>query len=271
MRGGPSDAILVVGLLPRDVSDIDEDRDKRRASAPLVMAPAGPLPFLYRDEDLVIVNKPSGLAAHRGHASERDNVLTRVRDAVGQYVYLVHRLDRATSGAIALVLRPELVEPLQRAFDAGEVEKRYLALTRGRVPSPLVVDYPIPRAEGAKERVPAITELRLLGLFERRYGLVEAVPRTGRYHQIRRHLAHLRCPVLGDTNYGDRTENKLFRTRFMLMRLALHAHSLSVPHPVTGARIRVEAPMPEDLAGPLAAMNLWPPNLLLTQPEISST
>ncbi len=240
------------------MSELDDGRENRAASAPLVVAPAGPLPFLYRDDDLVIVNKPSGLAAHRGHASERDNVLTRVRDAVGQYVYLVHRLDRATSGAIALVLRPELVAPLQRAFEAGEVEKHYLALTRGRVPDAITVDHPIPRAEGSKERVPAVTELRLLGLFERRYGLVQAVPRTGRYHQIRRHLAHLRCPVIGDTNYGDRNENKLFRARFQLMRLALHAHRLSLPHPVTGARIQVSAELPDDLAGPLQAMGLWP-------------
>ncbi len=258
----------MVGFLPRHVNDVKDDE---KSAAPLVTAPAGPLPFLYRDDDLVIVNKPSGLAAHRGHANERDNVLTRVRDQVGCYVYLVHRLDRATSGAIALVTQPALVEPLQRAFEQHEVEKRYLALTRGLVPATLRVDYAIPRAEGSQERVAAITDLRLLDAFEGRYGLVEATPRTGRYHQIRRHLAHLRSPIVGDTNYGDRKINKLFRARFGLMRMALHAHFLSLPHPRSGLRVSVRATPGPDLLGPWAAMGLWPSNALLSAPEIGST
>jgi len=236
----------------------------KKAAAPLVTAPAGPLPFLYRDDALLIVHKPSGLAVHRGHAAESDNVLTRVRDQVGAYVYLVHRLDRATSGAIALVTRPALVEPLQRAFEAGEVDKRYLALTRGLLPSALQVDYAIPRAEGSKERVAAVTDFRPLGAFEDRYGLVEATPRTGRYHQIRRHLAHLQKPILGDTNYGDRKENRLFRERFGLFRLALHAYRLSLPHPVSGERVSVQVEPDLDLSAPLVAMGLWPTKGLLS-------
>ncbi len=251
------------------MNEANDDRAQR--AAPLVTAPAGPLPFLYRDDALLIVNKPSGLAAHRGHASERDNVLTRVRDQVGCYVYLVHRLDRATSGAIALVTHPALVEPVQRAFENHEVEKRYLALTRGLVPAALRVDYAIPRAEGSKERIAAVTDLRYLAAFEGRYALIEAVPRTGRYHQIRRHLAHLRSPIIGDTNYGDRKVNKLFRTRFGLLRLALHAHRLTLPHPVSGERVSVTAELGDDLLGPLSTMGLWPSKALLSTPEIGST
>ena len=258
-----------MGFLQRRVNEANDPSSC--ASAPLVTPPAGPLPFLYRDDVLLIVNKPSGLAVHRGHASDRDTVLTRVRDEVGAYVYLVHRLDRATSGAIALVTKPEYVEPLQRAFEHHQVEKRYLALTRGLVPSTLRVDYAIPRAEGSKERIAAITDFRCLDAFEGRYALVEAVPRTGRYHQIRRHLAHLRSPIVGDTNYGDRKINKLFRSRFGLMRLALHAHRLSLPHPVSGQRIEVEAELASDLSAPLEAMGLWPAKALLLAAEIGST
>jgi tRNA pseudouridine65 synthase len=225
------------------------------ASTPLVTAPPGPLAVLYQDDALIVVNKPSGLSAHRGLANEGgDYVLTRVRDMLQRQVYLVHRLDRATSGAIALVLAPCWVEPMQRAFQEERADKRYLALSRGKISGPITVDYPIPRGQDRPERVEARTELRPLAVFEDRYALVEAHPLTGRYHQIRRHLSHLRCPIIGDTNYGDRKENRLFRERFGLLRLALHAHRLSFPHPVSGARVEVRAPLGRDLAQPFASM-----------------
>ena len=227
-------------------------------SVPLVTAPPGPLPLLYRDEVLVIVNKPSGLAAHRGLSNERgDYVLTRAREQLAQHVYLVHRLDRATSGAMAMVLDSSHVHALQRAFEGRLAQKRYLALTRGVMPEHVVVDYALPRGEDPKgERVSAVTIFRRLGVYADRYSLVEAEPETGRFHQIRRHLSHLRHPVIGDTNYGDRKENKLFRERFGLLRLALHASRLALPHPVHGTFIEVTAELPVDLGGPLAAMGL---------------
>ncbi len=225
-------------------------------SQPLVTAAPGPLPVLYQDEALIVVNKPSGLSAHRGLANEGgDYVLTRVRDMLQQQVYLVHRLDRATSGVICLVRAPHWVEAMQRAFQDERVDKRYLALTRGKIPAAITVDYAIPRSqERALERVQARTDFRSLGVFEDRYALVEAHPFTGRYHQVRRHLSHLRCPIIGDTNYGDRKENKLFRERFGLLRLVLHAWRLDFPHPVSGERIAIRAPLAQDLARPLAAM-----------------
>ncbi|MET0286070.1 MAG: pseudouridine synthase [Polyangiales bacterium] len=217
-------------------------------------AAPGPLAVLYQDDVVVVVNKPSGLSAHRGLANEGgDYVLTRVRDMLRQPVYLVHRLDRATSGAICLVRAPEFVEPMQRAFQEERVDKRYLALTRGKIPPALTVDHPIPRGEKL-ERVDARTSFRSLGVFEDRYALVEAHPHTGRFHQIRRHLSHLRCPIIGDTNYGDRKENRLFRERFGLFRLVLHAWRLAFPHPVSGQPIVLHAPLLPDLAEPLAAM-----------------
>jgi tRNA pseudouridine65 synthase len=227
----------------------------RPKSTPLVTAPPGPLPILYRDEVLVIVDKPSGLAAHRGLSNERDYVLTRVRDQLEQRVYLVHRLDRATSGALAMVLDPAFVEPVQRAFEGAAVQKRYLALVRGVFPGSILVDHPVPRGEG-KERVEARTQFTRLGVYAERYSLVSAEPLTGRFHQIRRHAAHLRHPIIGDTNYGDRKENRFFREQFSLLRLALHAVELSLPHPRSGEAVCVRAELPADLAGPLAAMGL---------------
>lgn len=225
------------------------------ASLPLVTAQAGPLDVLYRDDALLVINKPSGLAAHRGHSSEHgDYVLTRARDMLARPVYLPHRLDRATSGVMVIALEPHFVEPIQRAFQEGRVSKRYLALARGAIPERLLVDYAIPRADGAPERVDAQTEFVLRGLFEARYALVEARPRTGRYHQIRRHLKHLQRPVIGDTTYGDGKQNRLFRERFGIMRLALHASKLCVPHPESGVMLDIRAPLMPDLAVPFAAM-----------------
>ncbi|MDB4976237.1 MAG: pseudouridine synthase [Myxococcaceae bacterium] len=225
-------------------------------STPLVTAKAGPLEVLYRDDALIVVNKPSGLASHRGLSNEYgDYVLTRVRDEVGQPVYLAQRLDRATSGAMALVLEPRWVDPIQRAIQENRVDKRYLALTRGVVPPQFSVDYAIPRSfERPDERVSAQTDFVRLGVFEDRYSLVEAHPSTGRYHQIRRHLKHLHHPIIGDTTYGDGKENRKMRERFALMRLALHASRLSLPHPVTGELLQIDAPLSADLSAAFIAM-----------------
>jgi tRNA pseudouridine65 synthase len=227
-------------------------------AAPLVNAPRTPLSILYRDEALVIINKPSGLSAHRGYGSEHgDYVLTRVRDALGQHVFLAHRLDRATSGAMALALDPIWIPPLQRAFERGEVKKRYLALVRGVLLGEHHVDYAIARADGPDApRVAAQTTFRSLAVLEGAFTLLEAEPLTGRYHQIRRHLKHLRHPIVGDTTYGDGKQNRKARARFGLLRLFLHASKLQVPHPVTGQLVEVVAPLPEELTRTLRMLGL---------------
>jgi tRNA pseudouridine65 synthase len=220
-----------------------------------VTAAREPLAILYRDEALLIVNKPSGLAAHRGYSSEHgDYLLTRARDSVGQHVFLAHRLDRATSGAVALTFEAPLAATVQASFEAGDVHKRYLALVRGQLQEPCFVDYAIARRDGKDApKVSAQTRFRPLAELER-YTLVEAEPITGRYHQIRRHLKHLRHPIVGDTTYGDGKQNRIARERFGLLRLFLHASKLSLPHPVSGQRIEVEAPLPEELQHTLSVL-----------------
>jgi tRNA pseudouridine65 synthase len=208
--------------------------------------------ILYRDDDLVIVNKPSGLLVHRGWDNDDVVMMTLVRDALGLYVYPIHRLDRGASGALVFGLSAEAARSLCAAFERGQVEKRYLALVRGIPPEHGVIDHPIPRKPGG-ERVPAVTEVRRLAVYGR-YSLVEAVPRTGRLHQIRRHLKHIACPLIGDVKYGKGEHNRLFRERYGLTRLALHASSLTVPHPSDGRPIRGDAPMPADFADPIARL-----------------
>ena len=134
------------------------------------------------------------------------------------------------------------------------MEKRYLALTRGHPPEHGLIDHPIPRAPG-EERVPAQTEFFRIGIFER-YALVVALPKTGRLHQIRRHLKHLSCPLIGDVRYGKGEHNRLFREQYALDRLALHAAALRFIHPSTGQRITVRAPLLGSFADCLSRLSL---------------
>jgi len=206
------------------------------------------LRVLHRDDRLVVVDKPSGLAVHPGWSGDEVTALHRVRDAIGQWVYPVHRLDRGTSGALLFALDPEAARVLCDAFEGGRIDKRYLALVRGVTPEALAIDHPIPRKEGGP-RVPALTEFVRVW-HGNHVSLVEARPRTGRLHQIRRHMKHISHPLIGDANYGKGALNREYRERFGLMRLALHASRLSFPHPVSGEPIVVEAGLPEDLRVP---------------------
>ena len=216
-----------------------------------------PVLLLHVDPDLVVASKSSGLLVHRGWDRDEDVAMFRVRDALGgQHVHPVHRLDRGTSGALLLARSREVAAKLSRAFEEGRVDKRYLALVRGAPPGETVVDHPVPRSEGGP-RVPARTRLRLLSRSPvDRCALVLASPETGRLHQVRRHLHHIHHPIVGDVNYGSGEINRHYRATYALHRLALHAVSIAFDHPVTGARVRVIAPVPEDLGAPLRALGL---------------
>lgn len=215
---------------------------------------AGGLSLLYRDDRVAAFAKPSGLLVHRGWGDDDVVAVDLARAAIGARVHPVHRIDRATSGALLFALDPESAAALCGLFERGAVEKRYLALVRGIAPEAGRIDHPIPRREGGP-RVPAATSFRRLGAVER-YSLVEARPETGRLHQVRRHLKHINHPIVGDVNYGKGDINRLFRERFGLHRLALHAASLRFEHPFTGEEIVIRAEVPDDLGGPLERMGL---------------
>jgi len=208
--------------------------------------------LLYRSPALVAVDKPSGLAVHRGQSRDPVHALELVRDTVGSYVYPVHRLDRATSGVLVFALSAEAARAVGGAFERGEVEKRYLALVRGNPPDQALVEHPLSQEDGkpAQEaRTWFVTHARY-----GRYALVEAIPKTGRTHQIRRHLKHLSCPIIGDVKYGKGEHNRYFRTELALHRLALHATSLTLLDPSTGEPVTVRSPLPVDIEVTLAAL-----------------
>lgn len=204
--------------------------------------------ILYRDASLIAINKPSGMLTHPGWARAERTALTEARSLAGKWVYPAHRLDRATSGVLLFALDSQTASRVGRQFADGMVRKTYLALVRGIPPDAGVIDHAIPRKEGG-ERVQAITAFRRLATFER-YALVEARPETGRLHQVRRHLKHISHPIIGDTTYGKGSHNRIFRQRFALCRLALHALRLELDHPDDGTPLVLEARIPDDLAVP---------------------
>ena len=212
------------------------------------------LTILFRDEHLVAVDKPAGLAVHRGWAPERDVAMVRLRDQIGTHVFPVHRLDRATSGVLLFALSAEFAARVCASFAEGKVEKTYLALVRGVPPEEILVDHPLPPGEDAHApRVPAQTVILRREVFGR-YSLVEARPLTGRLHQVRRHLKHLSCPLIGDVNYGKGEHNRHFRERHGLHRLFLHATRLRLPHPAMGGQLDISSPMPAELSAVLQAL-----------------
>lgn len=218
--------------------------------------PSPPIPLLFVDDALVVANEPSGLLVHRGWADDDDVALFRVRDMLGAHVHPVHRLDRGTSGALLFARTREAAATLGRALEGGRVEKRYLALVRGTPADEGIVDHAIPRSEGG-ERVAAVTRFRRLARSPvDRCSLVLALPETGRLHQIRRHFHHISHPIVGDVNYGSGAINRHYRARYGLHRLALHARAIAFDHPTTGERMAVSAPLPDDLARALEALEL---------------
>ena len=214
-----------------------------------------PLRVVYEDAQLLVVDKPAGMLVHRGWGRSEITAISAAREATGRFVHNVHRLDRATSGLLLMCFEAETARALQAQWP--EVDKRYLALVRGRVAEPQGrVDHPIPGRERGP-RVAALTSWRRLAAAESaRCSWLELRPHTGRLHQLRRHLKHLSHPIVGDVRYGDGRVNRDFRTRFDLHRLALHAWSLRLRHPHTGAPLRFDLAPADQLGEALAALEI---------------
>lgn len=230
------------------------------------------LPILYRDDWLVVVDKPAGLLVHRSPLDARETrfAVQILRDQLGRYVYPVHRLDKGTSGALAFALDPATARDLSEAFAGAEVGKWYLALVRGWPDERGEIDHALRQVEDdvlpATRRPPqsARTGYERVETFEiphrvdrypsSRYALLWLRPHTGRRHQLRRHLAHLSHPIVGDSTYGKGAHNRLFARLYGVRRLMLACVRLELPHPVTQQRLRVDAPLAEEFAAVLRAL-----------------
>lgn len=208
-----------------------------------------PLHILWRDEHAVAIYKPAGWLVHRTglDAGETRFVVQTLRDQIGQRVYPVHRLDKGTCGVLLLALHSDAARALGQAFEAHAVHKHYLALVRGWPPADCEVNHPLkpddaPAAappQAAQTRFARLARLELPQASDTRFSttraaLVEAWPRTGRRHQIRRHLKHMAYPIVGDATHGKGPLNRWWAERLGQQRLWLHAWQLTVPHPATG-------------------------------------
>lgn len=212
--------------------------------------------ILYRDEQLVAVHKPAGLLVHRNaHATREPFLVQLLRDQLGQRVYPVHRLDRPTSGLMIMALSPESASILARQFAGRMVSKTYIAVVRGYAPEQGRIDSPLTAESGAE--LEAATRFTRLGTVElalpvgryatARFSLVLVRPETGRKHQIRRHFAHIRHPVIGDVLRGDGRQNRFFREHFDCHRLLLASVGLDFTHPSTNEPMQMTCPPARDL------------------------
>jgi tRNA pseudouridine65 synthase len=223
-----------------------------------------PLRVLYSDDQYVAIYKPPGALVHRTPLDARESLfcLQRLRDQLGRDVYPCHRLDKPTAGILLFALSRESLQVAAAAFAIGGLRKRYLAVVRGWIVEIGRVDYPLvyeaDRFDRARPALaqPAVTAFRRIALSEidapagryptARFSLVELEPETGRKHQLRRHLAHLRHPIVGDTRHGDGAQNRFFRERFACHRLLLVATSLSFGPETTLSHLRIETEPDED-------------------------
>jgi len=208
--------------------------------------------ILYQDEYLGILNKPHGLAMHKSRLvrNAQQFAVHELKNYFEQKIHLVHRLDRKTSGILLFAFDADVQSQLNAQFRNREVKKEYLALVRGFVEPEFEIDYSLVSDKGKEQE--AQTSVRRLEEFEipipsdqfetSRYSLVLLQPHQGRYHQLRKHMAHIRHPIVGDRPHGCSKQNKIWRDCFNMTRMLLHASKLSFVHPISNDRVQIEAP-----------------------------
>ncbi|MEA1892949.1 MAG: tRNA pseudouridine(65) synthase TruC [Campylobacterota bacterium] len=220
------------------------------------------LEILYQDEYLVAINKPSGLLVHKSMI-DKDEIyfaMKMLRDQIDQWVYPIHRLDKPTSGVLLFALDKHTAKLMSEQFREHTMQKSYLCVVRGYTDSSGIIEHALTQkldkiadrdSKVDKEAQDAITEYKTLSHVEldfaigryakTRYSLVKVLPKTGRKHQIRRHMKHISHHILGDTKYGRGEHNKFIRKEYGCHRLLLHALSLEFIHPYSNEPMRLEA------------------------------
>lgn len=209
------------------------------------------LEIVYQDAYFVAINKPHGLLVHRTKLAKdaSEFALQILRNQIGGHVYPCHRLDRKTSGVLLFAKDPESNKKMQKLFYETQVQKTYLTIIRGFSENNGIIDYALTREDGTIQE--AITHYRTIINTEinlpflkhatSRYSLVKVSPQTGRMHQIRKHMAHIFHPIIGDRPHGCNKQNKLFKENWNMNTMMLHAHSLAFNHPITKSKIMIKA------------------------------
>ncbi len=220
------------------------------------------LEIVYQDEFFIAINKPSGLLVHKSIIDRHEIyfAMQMLRDQIGQFVYPIHRLDKPTSGVLLFALDTESAKLISEQFRTHTIKKIYLAVVRGYLHESGMIEHALSQkldkiadknTKSDKDAQEAFTFYRKLaevelsfaiGKYDKtRYSLVEVTPKTGRKHQIRRHMKHISHHILGDTKYGRGEHNKFIREQYGCHRMLLHASSLEFKHPHTQQLIRLDA------------------------------
>jgi 23S rRNA pseudouridine1911/1915/1917 synthase len=236
-----------------------------------VSAEAMPLEIVFKDRALFVINKPPGMVVHPGagnaqHTLQNALLALDPKLAVVPRAGLVHRLDKDTSGLLVIARTPEVHTTLVAALAEREMGRHYIALCAGVMTGGGTIDEPIGRHRTQRTRMavrsdgrPAVTHYRVMKRF-RAHTLVHVELESGRTHQIRVHLAHIGYPVVGDPVYGGRRRlpagagPEAIEALEGFRRQALHAARLQLVHPLTGAQMEWEAPMPADMARLIAVL-----------------
>ena len=216
------------------------------------------LQIVYQDDYLVAINKPHGLLVHRSSIAKdaSEFAVQLLRDQIGQHVYTIHRLDRKTAGVLLFALDEQTHKLLQQQFAENQTSKTYHAIVRGYTEDNDIIDYPLKREDGKIQD--AVTEFRTIARTEiplpygkfktSRYSYVEVYPKQGRMHQIRKHFAHILHPIIADRPHGCNKQNKLFKEKFDMDTMLLHAKSLVFNHPQLQKVITIEADIQSEFA-----------------------
>jgi len=211
--------------------------------------------IIYQDEVMVAVNKPVDLPIHKNDfmPADAEYLTKQVGKLTGLSVYPVHRLDAKTSGVIILAFSNEIAAALAKQFEQRTVKKTYLMVCKGS-PDEGTFDKPV-LIKKKKKRQSALTKYKTIKTIDTfisykndenvSLSLVKAQPETGRWHQLRQHFAMNRTNILGDTQHGDWTLNKIMTELTDVQRLLLHASQLDFSHPVSKEKISLEAPIPK--------------------------
>ncbi|TFG82367.1 MAG: 23S rRNA pseudouridine(1911/1915/1917) synthase RluD [Chromatiales bacterium] len=250
------------------VDDLAEADDGTRSPA----AQAMPLSIIHEDDDVLVINKPAGLVVHPGAgnaAGTLQNGLLAYRPELAELPRsgILHRLDKDTSGLLIVAKTLIAHTHLVRALEARDITREYRALCVGPMTGGGLVDAPIGRHRTQRTKMavmdfsgrPAVTHYRVLGRFPH-HTFVAVRLETGRTHQIRVHLAHVRHPIVGDPTYGGRlivpagATGQLALALRAFRRQALHAHRIRFQHPVNNTPIDLSAPLPDDFRALLAAL-----------------
>lgn len=212
------------------------------------------LEIIYEDEDIVAINKPHGLMVHRSKIANdaTEFALQLLRDQIGQKVYPAHRLDRKTSGVLLFSKTKEVDRMIQHQFMNHNIDKTYFAIVRGHLPEKGTIDYAIGEDDKKKE---ACTYYEVQEQFEinvplgkhptSRYALIKVQPTSGRFHQIRKHMAHIFHPIIGDRPHGCSKQNRMWKIRYGMESMMLHAAELEIQHPDGKLRNLKASPSPE--------------------------